>query len=121
LVPKIAGEIKGFRISDELLSPKDADHFDLFIHYALHSTHEAMEQAGLLGTNVYPQARMGCILGVGLGGLPFIEDTHQQLLEKGPRRVSPFFIPSNIANLAPGLIPIKLGLRGSNFAVTSAC
>lgn len=117
---KIAGEIKNFKIADSVLSAKDADHFDLFNHYALHAAHEAWEVSKLQEAP-YSKERIGCILGVGLGGMPDIEKNHSALLEKGPRRVSPFFIPGIIANMASGLISIKLGLKGANFVVTSAC
>jgi 3-oxoacyl-[acyl-carrier-protein] synthase II len=115
-----AGEIKNFKLSPDLMDLKDQDRFDLFNQYALHSTHEALEQSGVLKAN-YPCERMGIILGTGLGGFPHIESNHKIYLDKGARRVSPFFIPSVIPNMPEGLISIKYGLRGINFAVASAC
>lgn len=115
-----AGEIKNFEISDALLSPKEKARYDKFIHLALHSTHEAWKQAGL-NFDIYPAERVGCILGTGIGGFPQIESGHEVFLEKGARRVSPFFIPSVIPNMSSGLITIKLGLKGISYTLASAC
>jgi 3-oxoacyl-[acyl-carrier-protein] synthase II len=114
---RIAGEVKNFKISDELISAKEQDRFDRFIHFAMHSTQEALTQAKLN----YSNERIGVILGVGMGGFPMIESNHSQLLEKGSRRVSPFFIPSVIPNMASGLISIHYGFTGTNYTVSSAC
>lgn len=93
---------------------------DLFIQYAMASTKMALEDANL---EITPEMgeRSGTIIGVGMGGLPSIEEQHQKLLERGPGRLSPFFIPMVITNLAAGQISIQYGLKGPNFAVTSAC
>lgn len=114
------GEIKNFKLSPELMDPKDQDRFDLFNQYALHSTHEAITQAKLLDANYNPE-RIGTIFGTGLGGFPHIEMHHKTFLEKGAKRVSPFFIPSVIPNMPEGLVSIKWGFRGINFAIASAC
>lgn len=114
---KIAGEVKGFKVSDELIDPKDQDRFDRFIHFAMHSADEAIKMSGFN----YDPLRVGVILGVGMGGFPVIESNHQALLEKGPRRVSPFFIPGVIPNMASGLISIHYGYKGTNLSMASAC
>ena len=101
---QIAGEVKNFKIDDGLLSPKDAERYDKFLHYALHATLEAYQDSGLHPCNIYSQERIGCILGVGMGGFPFIERTYESFLKKGARKVSPFFIPSIIPNMSSGLI-----------------
>lgn len=119
---KIAGEVKNFSLAPEILDPKEAAKYDRFIHLALHATNEALNDAGLSkGQTIYSQERMGSILGVGMGGFPFIESTHATFMEKGTRRVSPFFIPSIIPNMAPGLITIQFGLKGVNYSISSAC
>lgn len=116
----IAGKVKNFKINDDLLHPKEQDRFDKFIHYALHCASEALNQSHALEEKYNPY-KMGAILGTGLGGFPFIEETHKTYLEKGHRRVSPFFIPSFIPNMATGLLAIKYNFRGINHAVSSAC
>ena len=116
---KIAGEVKDFR-SEDFLSPKDAKHLDIFIHYAIASARMAMEDSSL---KITPQNshRIGCVTGSGIGGLTTIEFYHKVLLEKGPRRISPFFIPGIIANMAPGQIAIEFGTRGPNISIETAC
>jgi len=114
------GEIKNFKLSTELMDLKDQDRFDLFNQYALHSTDEALKKSGLLEAK-YPAEKIGIIFGTGLGGFPHIEANHKIFLEKGARRVSPFFIPSVIPNMPEGLISIKWGFKGINFALASAC
>lgn len=116
---KIAGEAKSFSAED-FVPKKDLKKMDRFIHLSMGSTHEALEDSGFQITQTNAQ-RLGCIMGVGMGGLPMIEAQHQNLMQKGPSRVSPFFIPSTISNLAPGQIAIKYGLQGPNYVVTSAC
>lgn len=115
-----AGEVKNFSISSDLLEPKEAPRYDRFIHFALHSANEALKQAKI-PENFYSPFKMGCILGVGMGGFPFIESSHNDFLAKGHRRVSPFFIPSVIPNMTSGLISIKFGLMGANYTIASAC
>ncbi|MBL6990063.1 MAG: beta-ketoacyl-ACP synthase II [Bacteriovoracaceae bacterium] len=119
---KIAGEIKNFTIAEDLLTYKEAPRFDKFIHYALHAAKEAYVHSGLSeDKSVYKPERIGTILGVGMGGFPNIQETHSILLEKGVRRVSPFFVPAVVPNLSAGMIAIKLGFKGANFSVSSAC
>jgi len=116
---QIAGEVKGFR-SEDFLSSKDAKHLDIFIHYAIASARMAVEDSKL---KITPENnhRIGCVTGSGLGGLGTIEFYHSVLLEKGPRRISPFFIPGLIANMAPGQIAIEFGVRGPNSSIVTAC
>lgn len=118
---KIAGEIKNFD-PHNIVDKKDVKKMDRFIPLALESTRQAIEDSGLdFETNELLRARTGALVGVGLGGLPIIEDQVKIYLEKGPKRISPFFIPAVISNMASGQITIKYGLRGPNFCVTSAC
>jgi 3-oxoacyl-[acyl-carrier-protein] synthase II len=117
---QFGGKVKDFKISDHLMDPKDQERFDTFIHYALHCTDEALNQSKLLEAG-YDPYMIGSVLGVGLGGFPFIEKAHRTYLEKGPRRVSPFFVPSFIPNMATGKISMKWNFRGTNHAVSSAC
>lgn len=116
---QIAGEIKGFR-SEDFLASKDARHLDIFIHYAIASARMAIEDSKL---KITPDSnhQVGCVTGSGLGGLSTIELNHKALLEKGPRRISPFFIPGIIANMAAGKISIEFGARGPNSSIVTAC
>jgi 3-oxoacyl-[acyl-carrier-protein] synthase II len=119
---KTAGVPTSFSISRDLLAEKEVDRFDRFIHYALHTAHEAYSQCGLKeSTDPAIKKRTGVILGVGMGGFPAIETTYRDFLKKTQARTSPFFIPSIIPNMASGIISIKLGLQGPNFAISSAC
>lgn len=115
-----AGVNLHFKIDDDLLAPREQDRYDRFIHFALQASREALLDTGY-HSDIYPAHRVGSILGVGMGGFPYTENFHQIFLEKGGRRVSPFFIPSIIPNMAPGLISITHGLKGSNYSVASAC
>ena len=125
MLTKIAGEVKNFTLADHILEPKEHARYDRFIHFAMHSAYEALNDAGLITdhqmNNTYAPEKMGSILGVGIGGFPEIERTAQLLVEKGPKRVSPFFIPAVIPNMTTGLISIRFGLRGLNYSISSAC
>ncbi len=114
------GEVKNFKLDPALMDLKDQDRFDLFNQFALHATAEALKQSNLLEAK-YDPTKIGTIFGTGLGGFPHIEANHKIFLEKGARRVSPFFIPSVIPNMAEGLVSIHWGFQGINFAVASAC
>lgn len=114
------GEVKNFKLAEELMPLKEQDRFDLFNQYALHAGDAAIRQAGLTKDS-YEASRIGVVLGTGLGGFPHIEMHHKTFLEKGARRVSPFFIPSVIPNMAPGLMAIHYGFRGVNYTTASAC
>jgi 3-oxoacyl-[acyl-carrier-protein] synthase II len=116
---KIAGEVKGFN-PEAYIEKKEIKKMDLFVQYALAATREALEDSQL---KITPENcdRTGVIVGTGLGGLPTLEKYHQILLEKGPSRISPFFIPMLIANLASGQIAIHFGAKGPNTCVVTAC
>jgi 3-oxoacyl-[acyl-carrier-protein] synthase II len=116
---KIAGEVKGFD-PGAFLDKKEIKKFDTFIHYAVAAAKEALGDSGLAITDENAE-RVGVCIGSGIGGLPLIEETHRILLEKGPRRISPFFIPGLIANMPSGLISILTGAKGPNTATVTAC
>jgi len=115
----IAGEVKGFDPA-LYIEPKEIKKMDRFIHFAVAAATMAMEQAGLAITGENAE-RVGVIIGSGMGGLPKIEHYHKIYLEKGYRRISPFFIPMLIINLASGRVSIQFGARGPNTAVSAAC
>jgi 3-oxoacyl-[acyl-carrier-protein] synthase II len=118
---QIAGEVKNFTLAHDILEEREQPRYDKFLHYALHSGVEAYRRAKLDTDSPYKPYEMGCILGVGMGGFPEIERTHSTFLEKGARRVSPFFIPGIIPNMSSGLLSIRLGLQGLNYTISSAC
>lgn len=116
---QIAGEVKDFN-SRDFLAKQQVRRFDIFVHYAVASARMALEESGLK-IDSHNAHRVGCITGSGLGGLSMLEHYHQILIEKGPDRISPFFIPGMIANMAPGLMAIEFGARGPNISVETAC
>jgi 3-oxoacyl-[acyl-carrier-protein] synthase II len=116
---RIAAEVKGFD-SSKWLEHKDLKKFDLFIHYAVAASDMALEQSGLEITDDNAE-RIGVVIGSGIGGFPMIENNNRALLEKGPRRVSPFFIPGAIINMCSGLVSIRTGAKGPNMATCTAC
>lgn len=116
---KIAGEIKDFN-PEEYIEKKEIKKMDLFIQYALAAAHYAMQDSGLAITEENAE-RVGVLVGAGLGGLPTIERYHTAFLEGGYKKISPFFIPMLIINLAPGHISIKYGAKGPNISSVSAC
>jgi len=116
---KIAGEVRNFN-PELYIDKKEIKKMDLFIHYAIAATKEALGDARLAITPDNAE-RIGVIVGTGLGGLPSIEKYHKVLLEKGPGRITPFFIPMLIANLASGQIAIQFGPKGPNTCVVTAC
>ena len=116
---KFAGEVKDFNPED-YIQPKEVKKMDLFIHYALAAAHIAVKDAGLDMGKEDPE-RVGVVVGTGLGGLPTIEKYHSVLLERGPGRITPFFIPMLIANEAPGHIAIQHGMKGPNLCIVTAC
>ncbi|MFC1867244.1 beta-ketoacyl-ACP synthase II [Thermodesulfobacteriota bacterium] len=116
---QIAGEVKDFN-SEDFMDKQMARRFDIFIHYGVASARMAMEDSGLK-INSSNCHRVGSITGSGLGGLSMLEHFHEVLLEKGPRRVSPFFIPGIIANMLPGQIAIEFGAKGPNTSIETAC
>ncbi|MGZ3747275.1 MAG: beta-ketoacyl-ACP synthase II [Pseudobdellovibrionaceae bacterium] len=114
-----AGEIKGFN-PDLFIEKKEQKKMDTFIHYSLASAKMAFEMAKLQITEELAP-RAGCIIGVGIGGLPAIEEQCAKVMSRGPGRITPFFIPMVITNLAAGQVSIAHGLKGPNYSVTSAC
>ncbi len=116
---RIAAEVRDFRPED-FISGKELRRMDLFIQYALAATKVAVQDAGL-DLAKEDAERVGVIVGTGLGGLPTLEKYHSILLEKGPGRISPFFIPMLIANEAPGNIAIQYGIKGPNLSIVTAC
>ena len=116
---KIAGQVKGFDVS-KYLSVKEARKMDPFIHYGIAAATQAIEDAGLEITDANAE-RIGISIGSGIGGLPGIEKGHSAYLKGGPRKISPFFLPSNIINMIAGNISVKYGIKGPNYAITTAC
>jgi len=116
---RIAGEVPDFKAED-FIEPKEIKKMDLFIQYALGSATMAMADSGLKIEGEYAES-VGVIIGVGLCGLDTIETTKEALLAGGPRKISPFFIPKVISNLASGHVSIRYGAKGVNWTPTSAC
>jgi 3-oxoacyl-[acyl-carrier-protein] synthase II len=119
LACQIAGEVKGFDVV-QYMSPKDARRMDTFIHYGMAAGLQAWRDCGLQVTPENAE-RVGINFGSGIGGLPLIEDMHNELTKNGPRRISPFFIPGTIINMIAGLLSIELGAKGPNLAMVTAC
>src|SRR6478609_2850314 len=120
---KFAGEVKGFKIGD-YIPEKEARHMDRFIHLGLAAAAQAVQDAGLpTGDQLTEEnaERIGVLVGSGIGGLPMIEETHAELTNRGPRRISPFFVPASIINMISGQVSIKYGFKGPNIAVVTAC
>lgn len=115
----IAGEVKGFDPS-HYIEPKEIKKMDRFIHFAVAASSMAIEDSGLKLTEENAE-RVGVVIGSGIGGLPAIEHYHKTYLEKGYRRITPFFIPMLIINLASGQVSIRFGVKGPNTAVSTAC
>ncbi len=123
LACQIAGEVKGFVVED-VMPAKEARHMDTFIHYGLAAAAQAVADAGLPHGDALDEAsaeRIGCLVGSGIGGLPMIEQTHQDYRERGARRISPFFVPASIINMISGHISIRYGFTGPNLAIVTAC
>jgi 3-oxoacyl-[acyl-carrier-protein] synthase II len=116
---QIAGEVRGFDLS-LYLERKEARHMDTFIHYGMAAGMQALRDCGI---EITPEnaERIGVNIGSGIGGLPMIEQTHKDLLASGPRKISPFFIPSTIINMISGNLSIKYGLKGPNLSMVTAC
>ncbi|MCB2019782.1 MAG: beta-ketoacyl-ACP synthase II, partial [Burkholderiaceae bacterium] len=120
---RFAGEVKDFAL-EEYISAKEARHMDTFIHYGLAASIQAVGDAGLPTGDALSEEqaeRIGCLVGSGIGGLPLIEDTHAELVARGPRRISPFFVPASIVNMISGHLSIKFGFQGPNLAIATAC
>lgn len=116
---RFAGEVKGFE-PEKHIEKKRVREMDTFIHYAIAAADQAVKSSGIEPSDEQREM-IGTIIGVGLGGLPMLEAMGRTLFEKGPRRVSPYFIPAVISNLAPGQLSMRFGFKGSSFTTTSAC
>ncbi len=119
LSSQIAGEVRDFDVS-QYVPPKDARRMDRFIHFGMAAGLQAWKDSG---NAITPETaeRFGINFGSGIGGLPLIEDMHNELLKSGPRRISPFFIPGTIINMIAGNLSIMLGTKGPNLAMVTAC
>ena len=120
---QFAGEVKGFNVED-YLPGKDARHMDVFMHYGVAAAMQAVKDAGLpTGEQLSEEVadRIGVLIGAGIGGLPEIENTQTAYLQRGPRRISPFFVPASIINLVSGHVSIYCGFRGPNLGLVTAC
>jgi 3-oxoacyl-[acyl-carrier-protein] synthase II len=120
---QIAGEVKGFEV-ESYMSSKEARSMDTFIHYGIAAADQAVADAGLpTGDDLDEDfaTRIGCNIGSGIGGLPMIEATHAELMNRGPRRVSPFFVPASIINMISGHVSIRFGFKGPNLSIVTAC
>ena len=120
---KFAGEVKGFEVTD-YMAEKEARHMDRFIHLGVAAAMQAVKDSGLpIGDALTEEqaVRIGCNIGSGIGGLPLIERTHGELESRGPRRISPFFVPASIINMISGHVSIRFGFKGPNIAVVTAC
>ena len=120
---KIAGEVKGFDL-ESYMSAKEARTMDTFIHFGVAAASQAVADAGLpTGAALDDELanRIGCVLGSGIGGLQMIEEVHGEFMQRGARRISPFFVPSTIVNMVAGQVSIRFGFKGPNISVVTAC
>jgi 3-oxoacyl-[acyl-carrier-protein] synthase II len=120
---KIAAEVKGFEV-ESYMSAKEARTMDTFIHYGIAAAAQAVADAGLLTGDALDEeeaTRIGCAIGSGIGGLPLIEESMVEYTNRGPRRISPFFVPSTIINMTAGHVSMRFGFKGPNIAVVTAC
>jgi 3-oxoacyl-[acyl-carrier-protein] synthase II len=116
---RFAGEVKNFVVED-YLPGKEGRHMDSFIHYGMAAGIQAIQDSGIVVTEENAD-RIGVLVGSGIGGLPMIEETKAEYDNRGPRRISPFFVPASIINMISGDLSIKFGLRGPNLAIVTAC
>jgi 3-oxoacyl-[acyl-carrier-protein] synthase II len=115
--------VKGFQVED-YFPAKEARHMDTFIHYGLAASIQAVRDAGLTTNDALSEEqaeRIGCMVGSGIGGLPMIEETQIEYAARGPRRISPFFVPASIINMISGHVSIHFGFQGPNLAIVTAC
>jgi 3-oxoacyl-[acyl-carrier-protein] synthase II len=116
---RFAGEVKNFNV-EEYLPGKEGRHMDTFIHFGMAAGIQAIQDSGIVVTEDNAD-RIGVLVGSGIGGLPMIEETKAEYDNRGPRRISPFFVPASIINMISGDLSIKFGLRGPNLAIVTAC
>jgi 3-oxoacyl-[acyl-carrier-protein] synthase II len=116
---RFAGEVKNFNV-EEYLPGKEGRHMDTFIHFGMAAGIQAIQDSGIVVTEDNAD-RIGMLVGSGIGGLPMIEETKAEYDNRGPRRISPFFVPASIINMISGDLSIKFGLRGPNLAIVTAC
>jgi 3-oxoacyl-[acyl-carrier-protein] synthase II len=116
---RFSGSVKNFDV-EQYMSKKDARKMDTFIHYGMAASIQAIEDSGLEVTEENAP-RIGVAVGSGIGGLPYIEQQHTAYIAKGPRRISPFFVPASIINMISGHVSIKYGFKGPNYAIVTAC
>jgi 3-oxoacyl-[acyl-carrier-protein] synthase II len=120
---RVAGEVRDFDV-DTYIGPKEARTMDTFIHYGIAASVQAVADAGLRTGDALTDeesTRIGCVIGSGIGGLPMIEDTHAEYTSRGPRRISPFFVPASIINMTAGHVSMRFGFKGPNIAIVTAC
>jgi 3-oxoacyl-[acyl-carrier-protein] synthase II len=120
---RIAGEVKNFNVED-YFPAKEARHMDVFMQFGMAASIQAVRDSGLKTNDELSEEeaeRIGCLVGSGIGGLPLIEATHAELSARGPRRISPFFVPASIINMISGHLSIKFGFQGPNLAIVTAC
>ncbi|MBK9576550.1 MAG: beta-ketoacyl-ACP synthase II [Fibrobacterota bacterium] len=117
---KIGGQVQGFDVA-KVVDPKEAKRMDRFLQYAMGAAVEAVAQSGLDQTPSVDKTRVGVVVGCGIGGLSTIEANHGVLQSRGPSRVSPFFVPMSIIDMASGMVSIRYGFMGPNYGVVSAC
>jgi 3-oxoacyl-[acyl-carrier-protein] synthase II len=120
---RIAGEVRDLDL-DGYISPKDARAMDTFIHYGIVAAVQAVQDAGLATGEALGEeeaTRIGCVIGSGIGGLPMIEHTNIEFTARGPRRISPFFVPASIINMTAGHVSMRFGFKGPNIAIATAC
>ncbi|MCE1162950.1 MAG: beta-ketoacyl-ACP synthase II [Thiomonas sp.] len=116
---QIAGEVRDFDVT-QYIAAKEARHMDTFIHYGIAASMQAVRDSGIDQAGLDPE-RVGVLVGSGIGGLPLIENTYKELLDRGPRRVTPFFVPASIINMISGHVSIEYGFQGPNISVVTAC
>jgi 3-oxoacyl-[acyl-carrier-protein] synthase II len=120
---RVAGEVRGFDV-ESYMAAKEARTMDTFIHYGVAAAAQAVADAGLLTGDALSEeeaTRIGCVIGSGIGGLPLIESTHTELTNRGPRRISPFFVPASIINMTAGHVSMRFGFKGPNLSIVTAC
>ncbi len=120
---KIAGEVRNFDL-ESYINSKEARTMDTFIHYGIAAAVQAVQDAGLKTNDALGEeeaTRIGCVIGSGIGGLPMIENTHTEYTNRGPRRISPFFVPASIINMTAGHVSMRYGFKGPNIAIVTAC